>query len=424
MDGDSWLSWLILAILLLLAAYFAVSETAVTAVGRIRLKARAERGDRQAEKALFIQDNFDRAISAILIGTNIVHISAATLVTVMVTRTWGASRVALGTVLCTITVFFAGEMLPKSIGKRYSERFALLTAPSLCFFMRLFAPLSRALASIGEFFARLSGGEAEVTVTEEELYDIVETMTDEGGLDEEQGELMRSALEFSEVTVERVFTPRVDVAALDVTETPERIEEFLRTHNHSRVPVYEGSIDNVIGILQIRKYILARMRTGEAPALRTLLDEPCFVHQSVGIDELLRELTRRKVTLAVVTDNYGGTVGIVTVEDILEELVGEIWDEDDIAHEDIKPLGVDRWEVSAELDIEDMLQAVGYEDDDTEWEHKSVGEWVYEQFDTIPEKGDAFVWQRLRVTVREAEHRRVRSLTVELLPEEEGGERA
>lgn len=182
MDGDSWLSWIPIVFLLCMAAYFAVAETAATSVSRIRLKTRLDQGDQKAKRALYVQDNFDRAISAILIGTNIVHISTATLTTVLVTRTWGASWVALGTIVCTIAVFFAGEMLPKSIAKRYSERCALATAPSLCFFMRIFAPLAKALSHIGEFFSNLAKGEPEITVTEDELYDIIETMTDEGEL--------------------------------------------------------------------------------------------------------------------------------------------------------------------------------------------------------------------------------------------------
>ena len=342
MDGDSWLSWIPIVFLLCMAAYFAVAETAATSVSRIRLKTRLDQGDQKAKKALYVQDNFDRAISAILIGTNIVHISTATLTTVLVTRTWGASWVALGTIVCTIAVFFAGEMLPKSIAKRYSERCALATAPSLCFFMRIFAPLAKALSHIGEFFSNLAKGEPEITVTEDELYDIIETMTDEGELPEDRAELVHSALEFADVTVERVFTPRVDVAALDVNTPPEKILSFIREQRHSRLPVYEGSIDNIIGVLQIRKYVRVYLRERKYPELRSLLDAPCFVHQSTSIDELLEELNRQKVSLAVVTDNYGGTMGIVTVEDIIEELVGEIWDEHDEEEVFIRKIGEDK----------------------------------------------------------------------------------
>ena len=427
MDGDSWLSWIPIVFLLCMAAYFAIAETAATTVSRIRLRTLLDRGEQKAKKALYVQDNFDRAISAILIGTNIVHISTATLTTVRVTRTWGASWVALGTIVCTVAVFFAGEMLPKSIGKRYSERCALATAPSLCFFMRIFAPLAKLLSRIGEHFSALSKGEPEITVTEDELYDIIETMTDEGELPEERAELVHSALAFGDVTVERVFTPRVDVAALDVNTAPEGILAFIREQRHSRLPVYEGSIDNIVGVLQIRRYVRAYLRERQYPELQSLLDAPCFVHHSASIDELLEELNRRKISLAVVTDNYGGTMGIVTVEDILEELVGEIWDEDDVAQVECRALGGDAYEVSADMDMEDLFDELGYDDpEDTDWEHKPVGEWVYEQFDMIPAQGESFVWHRLHVTVAAIDHRRIRKLLVQLLPEEtaEGGAEA
>jgi CBS domain containing-hemolysin-like protein len=427
MDGDSMLSLVFLAFLLAMAAYFALAETAVTSVSRIRLKLRSDRGERRAEQALSVLDRFDQAIATILIGTNIVHLSAATLTTVTVIRTWGAQWVALGTALCTVAVFFAGEMLPKSIAKRYSERCALGVAPSLCFFMRVFAPLARALSSVGEVISRLFKGEPEITVTEDELYDIIETMTDEGELDEERGELVHSALEFGDVTVERVFTPRVDMAALDVEEEPEKVLAFLRAELHSRIPVYEGSIDNIIGVLSIRRYIRSYLRTGEYPDLRSLLDEPCFVHQSASIDELREELNRRKLSLAIVTDNYGGTVGIVTIEDILEELVGEIWDEDDVVKEPIVDLGDGSLRVDAEETVSDVFEHLGFEDpeEDEELVNTQMGEWAYEQFTAIPRVGESFSYHGLSVTVDEMEHNRILKLKVELLPEkEEGGEDA
>ena len=425
MDGDSWLSWLLLLILLAMAAYFALAESAMTNVSRIRLRMRLERGEARAKNALFLQDNFDKAISAILIGTNIVHITAATLTTVMVTRTWGSRFVALGTAACTIAVFFAGEMLPKNIGKRYSERVAMATARSLCFFMRLFSPLAAALETVGRFLARLFPGESEVSVTADELHDIIENMTDEGELNSERGELVRSALEFGEMTAEQVLTPRVDLSALDVDDTPAEIFNAIRNARHSRLPVYEGSIDNIIGLVQIRRYIRSYLRTGTYPELRSLLDEPCFVHLSASVDELLEELSRRKLNMAVVTDNYGGTAGIITVEDILEELVGEIYDEEDVAEEEVRTIGPNCWEVSADMEVEELLESLDMQDpEDTEWEHKTLGEWVYEHFDLIPAEGSSFLWHTLRVTVAGLHGRRIVKLRVERLPEEapKGGE--
>ncbi len=428
MDGDSssiYLSAIIILLLLFFAAYFAVCETAFASVSRVRLKVKADRGDRRAQRAVFVTEHFDKAITTILIGTNIVHLAAAAYVTVLVTRRWGVNAVTLSTVITTVVVFFVGEMLPKSIAKKYSERFSLGTAGSLCFFMRIFTPLSFVLTAIGSAAARLTRGDSEVSVTEDELYDIIENMTDEGELDAEQGELVTSALSFADVTVESILTARVDVTALDVEWPPERVMEVVRNLRHSRVPVYEGTIDNIIGVLQIRKFMKAWLSDREHISLRALLDETYFIHQSMKIAELLPVMSGKKLNMAVVTDNYGGTLGVVTVEDILEELVGEIWDEEDVVVETCVRNDDGSFTFDAEVDIEDAFDFMEYEDpDEFDFEHKLLGEWTYEQFDRLPEAGDSFRYNGLLVTVQAVEHRRVLKLRIERLPEDapEGGD--
>ena len=427
MDDGSRLPWIIAIALLFFAAYFAVAETAFASVSRNKIKTAADRGDPRGRTALWVLDRFDRAISTLLIGTNIVHIAAASLVTVAVTRRWGLSAVTLSTILTTIAVFFAGEMLPKSIAKKYSEKCALAAAGSLRVLMALFAPLSALLTWIGRAAAKLTRGEPEISVTEDELYDLIEDMTEEGTLDEEQGDLISSALQFGDVTVESILTPRVDLAAIDIGDSREEILSQIKSQNHSRLPVYEGSVDNIIGILQIRKFIKAWLREGESLDLRSLLDEPFFIHQSTNIDELLPLMSRRRMNMAVVTDNYGGTLGIVTVEDILEELVGEIWDEDDVVEEPVVELGEGVYEVDAEESVTDVFETVGFEDpeEDEELVNTRMGEWAYEQFTAIPKVGDSFRYHALEVTVSAMEHNRIRKLKVTLLPEEEeGGEEA
>ena len=425
MDGDSssiYLSAIIILILLFFAAYFAACETAFAAVSRVRLKVEADRGDRRARRAAFVTEHFDKAITTILIGTNIVHLAAAAYVTVLVTRRWGVNAVTLSTVVTTVVVFFAGEMLPKSIARKYSERVSLGTAGSLCFFMRVFTPLSLVLTAIGGAVAKLTRGDSEVSVTEDELYDIIENMTDVGELDAEQGELVTSALSFGEVTVESILTARVDLTALDVAWPPEKVMGIVREVRHSRVPVYEGTIDNIIGVLQIRKFIRAWLDDRANVSLRALLDEPYFVHQSMKIAELLPVMSGKKLNMAVVTDNYGGTLGVVTVEDILEELVGEIWDEEDVVVETCVKNGDGSFSFDAEVDIEDAFAFMDYEDpDEFDFEHKLLGEWTYEQFDRLPEIGDSFEYNGLRVTVEAMEHRRVLKLRIERLPDEADG---
>ena len=423
MDDGSILSVLIILALLLFADYFAVCETSFAAVSRIRLKTAMERGDRRANKAMYVCERFDKAITTILIGTNIVHLSCASYVTVLVTRRWGLSAVTLSTFVTTLVVFFVGEMLPKSIAKKYSLRLALGTASSLVFFMHLLTPISFILTKIGEFASRLTKGDSEVSVTEDELYDIIENMTDEGDLDSEQGDLVHSALAFGDLTAESILTARVDMETIDVDDPLEEILSQVKASRHSRIPVYQDSVDNIIGVLQIRRFMREYLQKREKTDLRSLLDEPYFVHQSAKIDELLSVMSSKKINMTIVTDSYGGTVGIVTVEDILEELVGEIWDEDDEVVEPCVDHGDGSYSFDAGVDIEDAFEFMDYEDpDETDFDHKLLGEWAYEQFDAIPKEGDSFTYNGLRVTVEKVQQRRIMKLHIQRLPE--GGEKA
>ena len=423
MDDGSILSVLIILALLLFADYFAVCETSFAAVSRIRLKTAMERGDRRANKAMYVCEHFDKAITTILIGTNIVHLSCASYVTVLVTRRWGLSAVTLSTFVTTLVVFFVGEMLPKSIAKKYSLRLALGTASSLVFFMHLLTPISFVLTKIGEFASRLTKGDSEVSVTEDELYDIIENMTDEGDLDSEQGDLVHSALAFGDLTAESILTARVDMETIDVDDPLEEILSQVKASRHSRIPVYQDSVDNIIGVLQIRRFMREYLQKREKTDLRSLLDEPYFVHQSAKIDELLSVMSSKKINMTIVADSYGGTVGIVTVEDILEELVGEIWDEDDEVVEPCVDHGDGSYSFDAGVDIEDAFEFMDYEDpDETDFDHKLLGEWAYEQFDAIPKEGDSFTYNGLRVTVEKVQQRRIMKLHIQRLPE--GGEKA
>ena len=352
------------------------------------------------------------------------HISAASLVTLSVTRLFPGvpGAVTISTFVMTIVVFFAGEMLPKSIAKKYSERLSLAVAGSLCFFMSVLKPLAKLLSAIGNFAARFVKADPEISVTEDEIYDIIEDMTEEGSLDSERGELISSALQFAETTVESILTSRVDLAAIDIEDSPEEMLEFIRSQTHSRLPVYEGSIDNIVGILSIRKFIKAYLKQGAQLDVKALLDKPYFIHQSANIDGLLPVMSKNRLNMAVVTDNYGGTLGIVTVEDILEELVGEIWDEEDVVEEPCVPCGDGVWDCEAEMAVTDVFELLEFDDDseDDEFTNKLLGEWAYEQFDRIPAVGDSFSYNGLSVTVSEMRHNRILRLRVCLA--QDGGE--
>ncbi len=424
MDDGSRLPILLSVLLLLGAFYFAVAETAFASCSKAKVRAAAERGEAGADNALYILDHFASAISTMLIGTNLCHLFLSALVTIMVTRRWGLSAVTVSTIVTTLAVFFAGEMLPKSVAKKFPERMAKACSSSMRFFMMVFYPLSYLLTAVGEFAASLTRGEPELSVTEDELYDIIEDMTEEGSLGEEQGELISSALQFGDLTVESVLTPRMDVAALDVEAEGDSILTEIKAQNHSRLPVYEGSIDHIIGILQIRKYIKYYLKTGEKPELKDILDEAFFVHQSTSLDELLPMLSRKRMNMAIVTDNFGGTLGIVTVEDIVEEIVGEIWDEDDVVEETVTDISEHSCIADADEIVSDIFEHLDYEDpeDNDELVDTRLGEWAYRMFDTIPRVGDSFRYHELVVTVEEMEHNRILKLRVAVVPgAEEGG---
>ena len=388
-DGSQW-TWLIVILLLFAAVFFAITETAFASVSRVRLKTDAERGDKRAERALYVTEHFDRAITTLLICTNIVHIATASIVTVYVTKRWGVSAVSISTLVTTLVVFFFGEMLPKSIARKYSEPLSLATANILSFLMMILKPAA-ALLTLGT-------------------------------INEEQSELISSALQFGDVTVESILTSRMDVAAIDINMPQEEILQFIKEQNHSRLPVYEGSIDNIIGILHIRKYIRYYIRIGKALDIKPLLYEPFFVHQSTKIDDLLTIMSRNKINLAVVTDNYGGTLGIVTDEDILEELVGEIWDEDDRAVRNVVPMTDGSYSVNPEEHVLDVLDELGAEYTEEQEEsigHKLMNELAYEAFPSIPVAGDSFHYLGTKISVLVMRHNRIMRLKVRKLTRDE-----
>ena len=328
-DPDPRISYLAVAALIYLAAWFAVTETALASVSRIKLKTASDRGDYRADDALFALDNFDRAITTILICTNIIHISAASIVTVTITRLYGISWVTLSTIVMTILVFFFGEMLPKSIAKKTPEKFTLAHGHMLVVLMKLLTPLSSILAYIGNLASKLTKSEQEVSVTEDEIYDIIDDMEEEGTLEEDESDLIQSAIEFGDQTIFGIYTPKDKIFALDIDNSPEEILALIKDQTHSRIPVYEYEFDNMIGVLQIRDFIIEYINHGNDMDVRSLLQKPLVLRRDYNIDDILQLMADHKYTLAIVKNRQDQVLGLVSMEDILEELVGEIWDEDD-----------------------------------------------------------------------------------------------
>lgn len=327
-------STLVFIILLIAGGYFAGAEISLASVNKIRMAGQADDGDKKAKRVLYILENFNKALTTLLIGNNIAHIGCSTIAT-MLTYQWiqkfdfPSYLQVLTTLATTVIVFLFAEMIPKCFAKDCNEHFAKTIAGSLIFLMKVFSPISFVFTALGNFFSKpfLKHTKEQPTVTEEELHDIIDTVIQEGEIDEDTGELIQSALEFSDSKVKEVFTPWKDVATLSLSMTNEEIIAKIQNVHHSRLPVIDEN-GTVVGVLQIRNYLRYYLKNKSAD-LRSLMAKPHFVQQGKSVDELLESLSRHRIHLAIVLGNKGKTIGIITMEDILEELVGEIYDEED-----------------------------------------------------------------------------------------------
>ena len=316
-------------ILLLGSAYFASAEMALTSVNKIRMMSYADNGNKRAKRVLSILDQFDRALTTILIGNNIMHIGSATLATVFAARLWGTDAVSAASVVMTLVVFLFAEMLPKCYAKACNERWAMSVSASMLFCIKLLRPVSALFSALSNFLSRsfVKAGEQRPTVTEDELHDIIDTIVEEGELDEDEGELVQNALEFAETAAREVYTPWYKVVRVNLSMSSDTIIDVIKSCPHSRLPV-TGQHGAVIGILPIRSYLRAYLKDKEVTLSEVMVDAN-FVAADVPIDELLQTMSENKTHMAVVLDDSGKTLGVLTMEDILEELVGEIYDEED-----------------------------------------------------------------------------------------------
>jgi len=416
MDSDS--RAIILVVFLFIAsAYFALTETALASVSKTKIRILSEKGNKRADKVLYALENFEDAITTLLICTNIAHIFAASTVTVLVTRRFGLSAVTLSTFVTTIAMFFLGEMLPKSIGKKISVEASLVCDGLLVVLMKILKPAAGVLSAVGKLTLKILGGPEEVSVTEDEIYDIIEDMTEDGALDEDAGELITSALSFGDTNVSSILTPRVDISGIDINDSPEDILAFTSEQNHSRVVVYDKSLDNIIGVLQIRKFLKSYITSGEIPDVKSLMDEVYYAHQSTAIDELLKSMTQNKLNMAVILDAYGGTFGIVTIEDIVEEIVGEIWDESDEIVEPFVALTDNVYLVNADETVEDVFDYIDFDDPEEDvnedrFVNLIMADWICQHFDKIPQVGDSFNYHNLKIIVGNEDHNRILKATV------------
>ena len=396
--------------------YFSSSEMAYSSCNRLRLENARDAGDKRAAVAVKICDRFDDALSAILIGNNLANIAASSLGSVLVILIAGDDRYAwVATVIITVLIIIFGETIPKITTKSCASRKALGHAYPVRALMIVLMPVIKLVVGLIRLLTFKLKGESDDADEDEasmELASIIKTAEDEAVLDEDRSELVQAAIDFGDVMAYEVMTARVDVAAIDIDDDWNEQLAVIESTPYSRIPVYEGSIDHVIGVLYLNRFLKA-LTDEENPDIRSLLMPPCYVYKTQKMPAVLNLLRRKQQHLAVVVDEYGGTLGVVSMEDVLEQLVGEIWDETDTVEEEIIERAFGQYELDGDMVISDFLELVGINERDFEAESETVGGWTVEMLGYFPEPGSSFVYDDLRVTVLAMDGLRVEKVLVE-----------
>ena len=404
----------------IMSAYFSATETAFSSLNKTRLKALSEKGNKKADLALSLEEKYDKLISTILIGNNIVNITLASIGTLMFVKIMQGDQDAgatLSTVVVTVTVLIFGEITPKSIAKDNPEKFAMFSAPFLRVLMVILTPINFLFSQWKKLISKIFKVSEDTKMSQEELLLLVEEVQQEGSIDESEGELLKNAIEFRDQVAEDILTHRTDLEAVSVDTDKEEVARVFTQSRFSRLLVYEENIDNIVGVLNIKDFYMNSGITDKP--LQEVMTPPIFIHQSEKIRDLLNQLRAAKTHIAVVIDEYGGTLGIVTMEDILEELVGEIWDEHDEVQESFKALSENTYLADCMVNLDEFADCFDVE---IESESVSLGGWVMEQLGGIPEVGENFTYENLHITVTELDAHRVSYVTVvkqEITEEEE-----
>ena len=406
-----------MVICLILSAYFSATETSFSSLNKTRLKVLADDGNKKAERALKLADNYDKLIFTILIGNNIVNIAMASIGTLLFIGIYGDVGATISTVVVTVVVLFFGEITPKSVAKDMPEKFAMFSAPFIRVWIWVLTPVNFLLSQWKKLISRFFKTDDESKISHEELLLFMEDAEQDGGIDENEGELLRNALEFRDLTAAEILTHRIEIEAVDVTDSHEDIAKVFTQSGFSRLLVYRDTIDQVVGVLHQKDFYVNGKMT-ERP-IAEIMTAPLFVYQHTKIRDILETLQLKKSHIAIVVDDFGGTLGIVTMEDILEELVGEIWDEHDEVEEDFEKLGEDLYRVDCSVSLEDFCE---FFDIKLESDSVSVGGWIMEYLNHIPVKDEKIDVENLEITVSEVNAHRVSFITVRQFEREDAEE--
>ena len=403
-----------------LSAFCSSAEMSYSSCNAVRLENMRDDGSVRAAVAVKITEKFDDALSAILIGNNLANIAASSLSSVLVILLMGSDKYAwAATVALTLLVIIFGETIPKITAKKAANTLALRYAYAVRGMTVVLKPLVWLVVGLTHLITGGKDPEEEPDGEEavEELQSIIETAEDEEVLDEDQSELLQAAIDFSEISAMEVMTARVDVYAIDIEDDWEEIVTAVEQSPFSRLPVYEGSVDNIIGVLYLNHFLTALTEKGERTEIRKLLMQPCYVYKTMKLPAVLSLLRKAKQHLAVVTDEYGGTLGVVSMEDVLEQIVGDIWDDTDVIEQEVVERAEGEYELNGDMNIYDFLELVGVPEESFEAESATLGGWTVEQFGGFPKAGDSFRYENFTVTVLSMDARRVEKLLVKVDPE-------
>lgn len=408
----------IIAIIVLtaLSAFFSATETAYNGLNKIKLKNKANEGSKGAKKALLLVDNYDKLITTILIGNNIVNIAAATIATLLFTeiiKTKPDLAATVSTIVVTVITLIFGEITPKSIAKEFSEGYASKVATIMQVLCIIFTPFTWLFSLWQKLLIKMFKPKKDSGMSEAELITMVDEATTEGGIDKDEGELIRSAIEFNELTVKDIFTPRVDVIAVEAGAKKDELRDLFIDHGFSRLPVYEEDIDNVVGVLHEKEFYKNYFK--KEFDIKKYMTQTIWVTLNSTLSNVLKMLQKSKAHMAIVLDEFGGTAGIVTLEDILEELVGEIWDEHDEVVEDITQIADNEFNIDGGCNIEDMFDKFEQKYDSDELEVTTVSGWVVDHFGYIPSIGEQFDYNNLTIKVVDADQKKVEKIFVKVL---------
>ena len=397
------------------SAFFSASEMSYNSCNSIRLEHEADDGNKKSALALQILDKFDDALSAILIGNNLVNIACSSLASVAVIIMFGSDEYGwVATLIITLLVIVFGETIPKIVAKRNCNRLAADYAAPINALMNIFKPVTFIVVGLVNLITRNMKDEEDEDDEDEhveELQSIIETAEGEGVLDKDRTELVQAAIDFSDISASEVMTARVDVLAIDIDDDWEEILEEVDNSPYTRLPVYEDSIDNVIGVLHLN-HLLKALTENDHPDIRELLMPACYVYKTMKLPKVMTELRTAKQHLAIVTDEYSGTLGVLTMEDVLEELVGDIWDETDVVEEEIVQRNEKEAEIDGDMTMDEFLELMEIDEDEFEYESDTVGGWTVEKFGSFPKPGDSFVCEGFKLTVLSMEGRRVEKVLV------------